>query len=645
MVDIPNYYNRFDPAKGYDEHLFLPGRGLQSAELNEVQSQNAYRLKGIADALFKDGDLIRDAGCVVDAETGEARLEGGAVYIRGAVRGVAPATFTIPTEGVVAIGIYLIETVVTELDDPDLRDPAPGTRNFGEAGAYRKQVEAVWGYDGDGQAGEFFPVYEVTDGVLGAKEPPPSLDAITQSIARYDRDSAGGTYIVSGLGVKKQPDDETDGSQVYTISEGRARVFGYGVEYKTGRRVKLTAVPDLKLITNEPHLSSGPSAQWIELDRAPAANLLSVSITAERTVNLTHGVVTGSADPLPDSSVLEIIEVKQGAVTFAATTDYVLDGGRVDWSPAGSEPAPGSTYTVKYRYITLATPTGFDGTGFTVTGAVAGTLVLVTYNQMLPRIDRLCIDSDGKTVWVFGVASEWNPIPPVVPNDLLALATVYQTWDGNRRVVGDAVKVVPMPELAALGERIDAVLGLVAQQRLESNIHFREAGTKKGLFTDPFIDDSQRDAGTEQDAAIVSGELLLPIYGTEHRPSADITVPTTLAHTRPAVISQTLRTGSMKINPYMAFQPTPATLSLNPAIDRWTNVTTVWASATTQRFTQTAASAGTTSTTRSVLLSTTTRPAETLRPIEIRFRIAGFGAGENLQTFTFDGIPVTPVAI
>lgn len=645
MVDTPNYYNRFDPAKGYDEHLFLPGRGLQSAELNEVQAQNAYRLKGVADALFKDGDLIRDAGCVVDQETGEVRCEGGALYIRGAVRGVAPATFVIPTEGVVAIGIYLVETVVTEIDDPALRDPAPGTRNFGEAGAYRKQVEAVWGFDGDGQNGEFFPVYEAENGVLGAKEPPPSLDAITQSIARYDRDSAGGTYIVSGMAVKKQADDEADGSQVYTISEGRARVFGYGVEYKTSRRVKLLAVPDLKLITNEPHLSTGTAAQRIDLDRAPASNLLSVSITAERTVNLTHGVVTGSKDPLPDSSVLEIIEVKQGAVTFTAGTDYVLDGGRVDWSPAGSEPAPGSTYTVKYRYITLATPTGFDGSGFTVTGAVAGTLVLVTYNQILPRIDRLCIDSDGKTVWVFGVASEWNPIPPVVPNDVLALATVYQTWDANRRVVGDAVKVVPMPELAAMGERIDAVLGLVAQQRLESNIHFREAGTKKGLFTDPFIDDSQRDAGTEQTAAIVSGELLLPIEGTEHRPSADIAVPTTLAHTRPAIISQVLRTGSMKINPYMAFQPTPATMTLNPAIDRWTVTTTVWASASTERFTQNADSADTTTTTRSVLLSTTTRPAERLRQIEVRFTIAGFGSGENLQTFTFDGIPVTPVAI
>ena len=85
-------FNRFDPAKNYESHRFIPNRPLQSAELNEIQTRAAYTLKGVADTLLKDGAVIRDAGIVVHPETGVTTCEAGAVYLRGVVRGVAPAT-------------------------------------------------------------------------------------------------------------------------------------------------------------------------------------------------------------------------------------------------------------------------------------------------------------------------------------------------------------------------------------------------------------------------------------------------------------------------------------------------------------------------------------------------------------------------
>lgn len=187
MPTLPgNYFNRFDPAKNYEQHLFIPGRGLQSAELNEIQSSSFSRIKGVADALFKDGDIIRDASVSVNESTGAVQCASGAVYIHGVVRGVPPATFTIPVTGVVAIGVRLVETVITALQDPDLLDPATGTRNYNEPGAERLKAEPSWGWSDDGEDGEFFPIYSVTDGVLDAKEPPPSLDAVNQALARYD---------------------------------------------------------------------------------------------------------------------------------------------------------------------------------------------------------------------------------------------------------------------------------------------------------------------------------------------------------------------------------------------------------------------------------------------------------------------------
>ena len=645
MATMPSqYYNRFDESQNYEQHLFVAGRGLQSAELNEIQSTAANRLRRVADALFKDGDVIRDAGVVVDQDTGDVQCQSGAVYLRGAVRGVQPAMLTIPVVGTVFVGLRLVEAVVTHAEDTDLLDPATGTRNYAEPGAARLQIVAVWSWDGDGQSGEFFPVYTVIDGLLTAKEAPPNLDAFTQALARYDRDSAGGTYIVSGLRVSKLPD--ANGIQYYSLAEGRAHVYGYSVEFQVARRLSHAAVPDLKVITNEPHLSSTSGAQRVNFDRSPGTSITELTITAEKTVTLTHGVFTGAQDPLPDTSVLSIQSVVQGVTTYTSGDDYQLTGGMVDWSPGGAEPAPGSTYQVTYRYLANVTPTAVDDDGFTVTGAVAGSLVMVSYSQKLPRFDRLCVNQFGEIVWIVGVSSDFNAQKPLVPDDLLSIATIYQNWRDTRQVLQDGVRMVPMPTLARVEDRMDFIVQLVAQQRLESNIHTREAGTKKGLFTDPFIDDSQRDAGTPQTGAIVNGMLVLPIDGEVHQVGTDIEAPTTLMYSHSVALEQLLRSGNMKINPYMAFAPVPATLTITPTVDRWTNVETKWASPTTIRFYDSGftnnvfiLNRSTTSVaTANALIGVRRTEVETLREIQINYRITGFGPGEVLQALTFDGV-------
>ena len=639
------YYNRFDPAKNFDMHLFRAGYAVQSTEFNEVQSNFAARIQGVADALFRDGDVIRDARVIINADTGETTCEAGAVYLKGAVRGVAPRSLIVPVVGVIAVGLYLQETVVTELEDPSLRDPAVGSRNYQEPGAARLKIEAVWGFAGDSQAGEFFPVYQVENGILRAKEPPPNLDGVTQALARYDRDSSGGSYVVGGLTVAAAADLQT-GEQVYTVSEGRARVNGYGVELTTSRRLIYLAAPDLRQIDSEPHTSTTAGAQRINLDRTPVAAISQVRITKEVTVTLTHGGYTGAQDPLPDTSVISLLEVKQGGTTYVAGTDYKLTAGKVDWSLSGAEPAPGSTYTAKYQFIATVQPASEDDTGFTVEGAVVGSLVLVNYSQKLPRIDRLAIGAEGELVWIKGVAADWNPQAPAVPSNLLPLATISQTWTAGRTVSNDGVRVVPMSELATIQTKLDRMAELIAQQRLTSDAQLRESGTKKGLFVDPFLSDDMRDAGSPQTAAIVAGELTLPITATVAAVPNDVTARTSLAFNLTATLEQPMRTGSMKVNPYLAFDPIPAAVTLTPAVDRWTELQTTWASPVTERLTVGSGNRSSVSqSTSDVLLSSSRRAIETLRAIEVHFSVSGFGPNEALSSLKFDGISVTPVAL
>lgn len=638
--------NRFDPAKNYERHLFRADKVLQSAELNEVQSAAAHKLAMFGDALFRDGDIVRDARIVVNAQTGVTQCESGALYLAGAVRGVPSRTIAVPVLGVVAVGLYLHANVVTELQDPALLNPAAGTRGYQEPGAAREQITPSWGHAGDGQPGEFYPVWVVEDGIVRPKDPPPTLDSVTQAMARYDRDSAGGTYIVRGLDVAASA-DQPDGRQVYTVGEGRARVNGYGVELVSSRRLVYDTAADLKAVDSEPHQSTTIGVQRITLDRPPCLGVPQVRITARRTVDVIHGGFSGAADPLPDNGVILIETVKQGGTTYTQGTDYALTAGQVNWAAPGAEPAPGSTYQVTYQHIANVAPTNVTPTAFDVAGALPGTLVLVSYQQMLRRIDRLCMDEEGRFQWVRGVSAEWSPSPPVAPPALLPLASVYQSWDSQRRVVQDGVRMVPMDEIAAYRNRLAAVIEDQAELRLSVDISGRHSGVKKGLFADPFISDAMRDAGVSQTGAIVGGALRLPLQVQVHELGTSIVNPQAPAHGYSVALQQPMRTGSMLVNPYMAFQALPAVCTLTPAVDRWTETSTQWTSAITERmYTGSGGNAvlsHTGSTVRTI--SEASSNIEHLRQIKVRFDLQGFGPGEALAAVAFDGIGVVPTAL
>lgn len=644
-MTLQAYYNRFDAADRYDELLFRASRGLQSAELNEVQSILSDRMKRIADVLFKDGGIVRGASASINVNTGFTQMEAGAVYVLGGIRDVAAATFTIPISGSVQIGVRVTTSTVTELEDPDLRDPAVGTRNYQEAGAGRTRRTIAWGWSGDGGAGEFFSVYNVIDGVLVTQEIPPALDSVKQLLARYDRD-ANGSYIVSGLNLIALGKDNSQNNYLFTVQDGVANVLGNKIDKPTATPQSFSIDPDLQTITNEPKSSTTSGTQTLTLNRKPLHSVLDVVITAEKTVTVTHGSFSGAIDPLPDTAVLSIEEVKQGATTYASGTDYTLTADQVNWSPPGAEPAPGSTYTVKYRYLTSVTPTNInpDAGTFQVTGAVTGTLVLIDYIWKLPRYDVLALDADGLFHRIKGVAAAFNPVVPAVPATQLQLANFYLDWFSTSTpvVTNDGTRVVTMNEQRLLKDSIVELYSLVADERLQRDISSREPSAKYGVFTDPLFDDDLRDSGVTQNAVIVNQELRLAVNATVLDPPQSNEITHLLPYTEETLIAQELRTGSMAVNPYSNFDPVPARVVLRPSVDLWT-VTERQSVTSTERLT---VGAGllrrTTTTSVTRLVSEELRPIEFLRQRQVNYTVTGFDPQETLTQLLFDGINITP---
>jgi hypothetical protein len=639
-MSLQGYYNRFSSSDNYDELLFRASKGLQSAELNESQSILSDRITKIANSLFQDGAIISGSSAQLDAQSGVAVLQEGNLYVLGAVRSIAEATFTIPTTGSLQIGVRLTTTTVTELEDATLRDPATGTRNYQEPGAGRTKREIAWGWSGDGGTGDFYGVYDVLNGTLVSIEAPPVLDAAKSLIAAYDRD-ANGSYIVSGLRVTALGKDTTQSNYVFTAAEGVSNVYGNKINKPTSTSIAYPIDPDLETINNEPKVSTGETAHTLNVNRYPLSSINDVVITEEKTVTLTHGSFSGALDQLPDTSVLSIQSVSQSGTTYSAGTDYNLTADQVDWTPSGAEVAPGSTYDVTYRFLTSTTATNInpDEGEFDVTGAVASTLVRVDYSWKMPRIDAITVDVNGYLHRVRGVSTAFNPIAPQVPYNELQIAEYYQNWNSVKDPVVDnnGIRVISVREQRQMKNAIAELYGVIAEERLQRDISSREPTAKYGVFADPLLDGDLRDAGVAQDAVIVNQELQLAVTGAPVRAAQNNTGHLSLPYQDVELITQELFTGFMAVNPYGNFDAIPADVELDPAIDLWV-VTEENTTFSTRSFTIGSGWASASSTSTVVQLASEVESnISNLRQTAVDFSIVGFDAGEALVSVDFDG--------
>ncbi|MBK5961128.1 DUF4815 domain-containing protein [Rhodoplanes elegans] len=639
---LPTYINTFDRAKGFQALAFHYDRFLLGHELNVAQDIERDRVRAIGDAFWRDGTLISGGKIVLGpivANTVEARLDAAKVYIRGSIHDIDARVFIIPAVGVVFVGIRLRTYTVTNEDDPTLKGLAPSTRAQGEPGASALVMKGKWGWNGDGEDGDFFPIYTIRDGVLDT-DTPTIDDSWLNLLARYDREAHGG-YVVEGFRVQALGFDGTH--QTFTVSEGTINVWGFKRTRPAAFRMRIPEEPEIQLIDDEPH-AVGSGEQTIAVRFAPIAEVVEVTIIAEKTVTLTHGAYSGVSDALPDPTVLSISEVKQGSTTYAATTDYRLTGAAVDWSPGGAEPAPGSTYTIKYRYLASATPTAVTATTFKITGAADGTVCYVKYRMKLPRYDAIVVDQAGTISYLKGISSLYAAQPLQVAATLVKLADVRNNWGGTPAVTQVGTIRMPFADLRDLESMVGDLYALVAEERLQRDVDRKEVSSKRGVFVDPFLDDDMRDQGVPQTGAIFGGFLWLPITPTVTTlPLAAVS----LGGTDEFLFQQSLITGETRINPYAVFGRPATDVTLDPSVDLWTEVIDLWTSITTARNVQTHGwtEGGTlvgqsTEVTERIL--STTEKLETIRSRQVEFTVRKWGPHELLTKVTFDDIVVTP---
>jgi hypothetical protein len=648
-------YDRSPDNPDWKRVVFREDNLAQAAELNEAQSMVEARSKRTSDLIAKDGDRISGGNIIVDPLTGTVVLEPGTIYVRGDVHPVAGMTMnSVPMEGNVVIGVRLLRTLVTEVEDPTLVGLHPGTEAEGEPGAAREVETIAWAREGDEGAGDLISVYLLKDGVVVDQTPPPQLSGVNAALATYDRD-AHGSYIVEGCRVSAM--GKVGADQLFSISEGVANIYGFKRSRDAAILHKEEEDWDVETIAAEVHTfaDGGGGTAVISVRHPPIATLNSVVITKETTQTITKGT-TNSADALPHSSVTQIIEVKQGETTYDVTDDYLLTNDTVDWSPGGVEPSSGSSYTVKYRYLSAVTPDAETYGTVTVSGGVTGTTVIVGYDWKLPRVDLLCLDQYGLPAYVKGISMRVAPQPPIAPFTLLPLATIENNWIGKPKVKNIGVRSYHFTKIHRMYERMVDMLDLLGLERLKNDIDNREPVAKKGVFVDPLINDTYRDAGEAQNAAVFQGSMQLPIDPTFFYPT--LAAPALLDFTEEIVVSQPLVTGQIKINPYNSYELLPASLKIEPPVDFWVDQpeTAIAESFVTQQITQTVNRTVTgsnpgTNTTTSVreqisveedFVGESVQLSPLMRQIEIIFTIEGFAPGEELMTLEFGNVNVKP---
>lgn len=591
-LNQPPYYDDFDPNKQYTQLLAVPGRVEQAREFTQVQSLFAYYLKKLSDTLFRDGSIISGMDFTLNEETGELTVYDGEVYLNGKILSFKQQSVILSRVGLEQVGVKLVEEIVTENEDPSLRDPAQGMENYGQPGAHRLKSSLVLTLnDPDASV-----IYEFENGQLVVEPAKPQFGELMNVLAKRTYDESG-NYRVEGYELFVQPYDAN--YVELTVEPGLAYVLGHEVHKPVPTKILIPMAKDTRRVENEPKMYIDGTDIY-PLNKYPVKQITEVVATVEKTVQITRGSIPDGIDPLPDSSVVQIVSVTDGTTEYVQGQDYILTADSVDWSPDGEEPAGGTTYYVTYHYRKILeegtdydlyeTQDGWgnkkDNIRFLAGGTkpVPNTQFDVDYDFYLARVDVVSLDKDGKIIVTPGQSEIERLVKPPAINDptLLKLGTVYLPPNSIDAVAtSSAVTRLRMEDLQRMLDRLEEVEYNQAVTELDREAMAGEPPSElRGVFSDGFQSVSKADLSHPDFNIMFSledGTIMLPmITSLEDQPPIDesnsdfnvwghlVSAPMTEV----VAIEQQYATRAMLINPYHSVNM-DGILQLTPSSYNW----------------------------------------------------------------------------
>lgn len=623
-TQAPYYdYGSEELSKQYYQLLAIPGRVAQAREISTLQTILQGIIKSLGDAILSNGDIIEGCQVITSPDRKSVTVTEGKIYMDGIVTPVEETVVNINGVGNEIIGVRIVESIITDIEDPKLKDPAQGFDNYSQAGCNRIKRELKVVVD-DPEASSIALLY---DGSLAVESYAPNYDSLNQTLARRTYDESG-SYIVDGLSVHVESRDDTNYNVV--VEAGKAYVLGYELKIPTARRVK---VP--KSISTAPVSVSNyvykTGTDTYQLDTNPYVQ--SITNIKGRVQTTESQVLSTNTDSvlLENIDVVSIVSITQGSVTYTIGSTpsdgdcYLMrDGTRyyVKWNGTSKSPTPGQSYTVVYTYnkdfvqetdYSLSIPE--DGSGsylvFTADGSkpLHDTNFSVTYYQYLARRDLVYMDQYGNISVIQGAPDEDGfEVSPITPVNTLAIAQIYNPPNGtpnssisslNIKVENIGLTRFTMNDIQNLLDRVkkteynQSVLSLNDDARNRSTIN-----SKKGILTDPLIDFSRIDMYYNKDSEgnrldpnksvynmaidLDAGVAYLPLKVYSYLPEEHTSNTTgkynRLVTLKPngenVVLSQPNATKSFQVNPYTVFPQLPEVV-ITPAVDSWVEDTVV----------------------------------------------------------------------
>ncbi|WP_208442586.1 DUF4815 domain-containing protein, partial [Bartonella raoultii] len=151
------------------------------------------------------------------------------------------------------------------------------------------------------------------------------LEPAMQAIATYDR--AHGHYIVNGCRVTALGQEEQ--KQVFSIQEGEANINGFKRKRLAALRHEEPEDFSTSMVPSETHIFAIKEQEesfTFKTYYAPIADVHSILLTKEKTVNVTRGAVASGRDGVPDKSITAFIKIVQGEKEFKEGRDFKKTG-------------------------------------------------------------------------------------------------------------------------------------------------------------------------------------------------------------------------------------------------------------------------------------------------------------------------------